>query len=56
MAVATPESYLADLNYHCYHVRLLERLAEAYPDRGFGATAERWQGYVDRAGAACPTR
>ena len=49
-------SYLADLNYHCYHVRLLGRLAEAYPDRGFGATAERWQGYVDRAGAACPTR
>jgi hypothetical protein len=47
-------SYLADLNYHCYHVRLLERLAGAYPDRGFAATAARWQGYVDRAGAACP--
>ncbi len=49
-------SYLADLNYHCYHVRLLERLAEAYPGRGFAATAARWQGYVDRAGAACPAR
>ncbi|HEX2506857.1 MAG TPA: D-glucuronyl C5-epimerase family protein [Miltoncostaeaceae bacterium] len=49
-------SYLADLNYHCYHVRLLERLAEAYPERGFAATAARWQGYVDRAGVACPAR
>ena len=37
-------------------VRLLGRLAEAYPDRGFGATADRWRGYVDRAGAACPAR
>jgi outer membrane biosynthesis protein TonB len=49
-------SHLADLNYHCYHVRLLERLAEAYPERGFAATAARWRGYVDRAGAACPAR
>ena len=24
-------TYLADLNYHCYHVRLLRQLAEAYP-------------------------
>ena len=49
-------TYLADLNYHCYHVRLLRRLAAPYPDRGFGATAERWQGYVDAAGLACPAR
>ncbi|HEX2504006.1 MAG TPA: D-glucuronyl C5-epimerase family protein, partial [Miltoncostaeaceae bacterium] len=49
-------SYLADLNYHCYHVRLLGALAEPYPERSFGATAARWQGYVDRAGAACPER
>jgi hypothetical protein len=49
-------SYLADLNYHCYHVRLLGALAEPYPDRSFAATAARWQGYVDRAGATCPAR
>jgi hypothetical protein len=49
-------SHLADLNYHCYHVRLLGRLGEAYPGRGFAATAARWQGYVDRAGAVCPAR
>jgi hypothetical protein len=49
-------TYLADLNYHCYHVRLLRSLAEPYPDRAFAATAERWQGYVERAGAACPAR
>ena len=49
-------SYLADLNYHCYHVRLLGALAEPYPHRSFAATAARWQGYVDRAGATCPSR
>jgi D-glucuronyl C5-epimerase C-terminus len=49
-------SYLADLNYHCYHVRLLEALAEPYPERSFAATAARWQDYADRAGAACPAR
>ena len=49
-------SYLADLNYHCYHVRLLGWLADAYPDTSFAGTAARWQVYVDRAGAACPTR
>jgi hypothetical protein len=49
-------TYLADLNYHCYHVRLLDRLAGAYPDLGFAAVAARWQGYVDRAGATCPAR
>jgi D-glucuronyl C5-epimerase C-terminus len=49
-------SYLADLNYHCYHVRLLTALAVPYPGLGFAATASRWQGYVDAAGAACPAR
>ena len=49
-------SYLADLNYHCYHLRLLTQLAAAYPDMGFAERARRWQGYVDRAGAACPAR
>ena len=49
-------SYVADLNYHCYHVRLLTQLAEAYPDRGFAERAAAWQGYVDGAGAVCPAR
>ncbi|WP_217915825.1 D-glucuronyl C5-epimerase family protein [Miltoncostaea marina] len=49
-------SYLADLNYHCYHVRLLGRLAVTYPDLGFADVAARWQGYVERAGVACPAR
>ncbi len=49
-------SYLADLNYHCYHVRLLAALAEPFPRRGFAETAARWQGYVDEAGASCPAR
>jgi hypothetical protein len=49
-------SYLADLGYHCYHVRLLRALAAPYPERAFAATAARWQGYVDAAGASCPAR
>ncbi len=49
-------TYLADLNYHCYHVRLLEQLAVPYPDLGFGDVAARWQGYVDDAGLTCPAR
>jgi hypothetical protein len=49
-------TYLADLNYHCYHVRLLRALAVPYPEHPFAETAERWQGYVDRAGIACPER
>ncbi len=50
------KTYLADLNYHCYHVLLLERLAPLYPGRPFAATAERWLGYVDDAGLTCPKR
>lgn len=49
-------TYLADLNYHCYHIRLLAQLDDIYPDRGFGATSDTWQGYVDRAGLTCPSR
>jgi len=49
-------SDLADLNYHCYHVALLERLAWRWPGRGFADVAARWAGYVDRAGATCPRR
>lgn len=47
---------LADLNYHCYHVSLLRTLDGLYPGRALGATASRWQGYVDARGASCPAR
>lgn len=49
-------TYLADLNYHCYHVLLLERLAPLYPDAGFDAVAAKWLRYVDDAGLTCPKR
>ncbi|MBM3665188.1 MAG: hypothetical protein FJW92_05285 [Actinobacteria bacterium] len=49
-------SYLADLNYHCYHVSLLRALDGRYPGEGLGATANRWQGYVDDRSATCPAR
>ena len=49
-------TYLADLNYHCYHVRLLAQLAGIYPGMGFATTSDRWQGYVDQAGLTCPSR
>jgi hypothetical protein len=49
-------SYLADLNYHCYHVSLLRSLSTLYPDAGFSSTADRWQGYVDSRSATCPPR
>ena len=49
-------SYLADLNYHCYHVSLLRTLDGLYPAEGLGATATRWQKYVDARGASCPAR
>jgi len=49
-------SYLADLNYHCYHVALLRDLHPLYPDAGFAGVAERWQAYVDTRGAQCPAR
>jgi hypothetical protein len=49
-------THVADLNYHCYHIRLLGQLADAYPGLGFARWAARWQGYVDDAGATCPDR
>jgi hypothetical protein len=49
-------TYLADLNYHCYHIALLRRLADLYPDLPFATTAARWQGYVDAAGRVCAPR
>jgi len=47
-------SYLADLNYHCYHVRLLRQLDAVYPGRGFAEAAGRWESYVDALPAQCP--
>ena len=49
-------SYLADLNYHCYHVSLLRTLARLYPANGHAGVADRWQGYVDAKGVTCPAR
>jgi outer membrane biosynthesis protein TonB len=49
-------SYLADLNYHCYHVSLLRSLARLYPGEGLETIADRWQGYVDARSATCPAR
>lgn len=49
-------TYLADLNYHCYHVSLLRTLDGLYPGEGLGAVARTWQGYVDARGATCPAR
>ncbi|MBJ7366560.1 MAG: hypothetical protein JHC53_08195, partial [Thermoleophilia bacterium] len=49
-------TYLADLNYHCYHVTLLRGLEPLYPGRGLASVADRWQGYVDQRGATCPER
>ena len=34
----------------------LQATARAYPDLGFSATAEKWQGYVDERGLECPAR
>ena len=49
-------SYLADLNYHCYHVSLLRSLARLYPGEGLETIADRWQGYVDARSATGPAR
>lgn len=49
-------SYLADLNYHCYHVALLRSLDSLYPNRGLAGVADRWQGYVSARDATCPER
>lgn len=48
-----PRSYKADLNYQCYHVRLLRALAPRFPNMGFLATADRWEGYVTRRNLSC---
>lgn len=49
-------TYLADLNYHCYHIHLLGRLAAVYPDHDLTAVADRWSGYVSAADLTCRDR
>jgi hypothetical protein len=45
--------FLADVGYHCYHVRLLRQLAPLAPGRGFAVVADRWAAYAIRAGVRC---
>jgi hypothetical protein len=45
--------FQADLNYHCYHVRLLRQLDAIWPKLRFGRTADRWAGYVRTRGLRC---
>lgn len=40
----------ASLDYHSYHVRLLERLARETGDAVWRETAARWRGYLDAGG------
>lgn len=49
-------TFTADLNYHCYHVTLLDRLDRRRPELGLRAWSDRWQGYVDARGLTCPSR
>jgi hypothetical protein len=49
-------TYLADLNYHCYHVTLLRRLDLLYPAAGFARVADRWVVYVSDRDETCPAR
>jgi hypothetical protein len=51
-----PRTYRADLNYHCYHVYLLRALERTGPGMGFGAVADRWEGYVRARALTCPPR
>ena len=45
---------VADLNYHCYHVHLLNRLEKDFPGQGFARWAAKWQKYARQAGDFCP--
>ena len=47
-------TYEANATYHCYHVTLLRNLASRYSQYGFGATADKWNGYATRVGVTCP--
>ncbi|WP_217913731.1 nitroreductase/quinone reductase family protein [Miltoncostaea marina] len=46
-------SYLADENYHCYHVTLLRQLERQAPMVGFDQYADLWARYARRAGVTC---
>ena len=46
--------HVADLNYHCYHILLLDHLERDFPGRGFGTYAMKWAGYVKARALDCP--
>jgi deazaflavin-dependent oxidoreductase (nitroreductase family) len=46
-------THVADKGYHCYHVRLLGKLAVQAPFRGFDRWEARWDGYARREGVDC---
>ena len=48
--------HVADLNYHCYHILLLNHLESDFPGRGFGTYASKWAGYVKTRALACPAK
>lgn len=48
-------SYLAPLNYHCYHLRLLDLLNGNFPGEGYDAWRDKWTGYLTQSGQTCPT-
>lgn len=46
---------VADLNYHCYHITLLDRLERDFPGQSFGRVAVRWKRYAREQEVSCPT-
>jgi hypothetical protein len=46
-------THVADVGYHCYHVRLLRLLQTQAPGYGFGAWAAKWDGYARARGVSC---
>ena len=46
-------TYIADANYHCYHVTLLRQLERQAPGRGFDQYADLWARYTRQAGVVC---
>jgi hypothetical protein len=45
--------HVADVGYHCYHVRLLRMLQDQAPGYGFRAWAAKWDGYAKARGVSC---
>jgi hypothetical protein len=45
--------HVADVGYHCYHVRLLRLLQGQAPGYGFGDWATKWDGYARARGISC---